>query len=235
MIIKKGKSDWAYVIFTALFVCAVGGGLMAYINDTVWQESFLFQEAGFGKAENKLAQTKTSAPEGSIAAEVKQERSNATDFKFAQAQDNPTEVVAAASLEQKFFTSFSAGPERSDARVKEAALKIYGGQDECLKVNFSTFDMNQCLIAAGKEYDSLLEDTYAKRLASLDKNAKEDPETASYYASEKDNLKKAMEAWKKYREAMCAAEYDSSLGGSIRVLEYSSCYISITLKQIFSL
>ncbi|MCU0653018.1 MAG: DUF1311 domain-containing protein [Candidatus Pacebacteria bacterium] len=219
MFLKKGRSDWSKMILVAVFAGAVGGGLISYINDTVWQVDSLTQTVAIKKPV--------------IAKEASEQISEKTELSPVVTAE---ETEATPEIERDFFASFSAGPgARSDAQTREAALKIYREQEDCLKTNFTTFDMNECLIAAGKSYNELLESRYVRRLASLDDLTREWPDAANYYESEKANLKKAMDAWKIYREAICAAEYDDAAGGTIKGIAYGSCYISTTLKQIFSL
>jgi|GEM_PF-994227 len=206
--IKKGKPNWTYVIFVALFAGAVGGGLMSYINDTVWQTDFLAQTADLWKRKTKTVQVNSNAP---------------------------VPVEMSLEYEKEFFASFSEKPERADRQTKEAAMKIYSDQEDCLKVNTTTFDMNQCLIAAGKSYDDLLEKRYSQTILLLDEQAKSDPEFADGYKKAKEDLGKAITAWKDYRKALCSAEYNQNIGGTIRSLSYSSCYNTVTLKQVFSL
>lgn len=43
MFITKDKTNWALVIAVAFLAGAVGGGLMLYIGDTIWQSHCLMQ------------------------------------------------------------------------------------------------------------------------------------------------------------------------------------------------
>jgi hypothetical protein len=51
MIIQQGKTNWILIIVVALVAGAVSGGLVAYINDTVWQTTALSQTAELQKPE----------------------------------------------------------------------------------------------------------------------------------------------------------------------------------------
>ena len=43
MFIEKGKTNWMLIIVVALFAGAIGGGSVAYINDTIKQTQALSQ------------------------------------------------------------------------------------------------------------------------------------------------------------------------------------------------
>jgi hypothetical protein len=59
-------------------------------------------------------------------------------------------------------------------------------------------------------------------------------QSSRYYIDEKVSLKKGMEAFKIYRDAMCDAQANEMTGGTGTGGVYSACYEILTLREIFS-
>ncbi|MDO6735328.1 lysozyme inhibitor LprI family protein [Octadecabacter sp. 1_MG-2023] len=122
-----------------------------------------------------------------------------------------------------------------NAGDSEAAHACIGqGASLCMDTEadgYTTVGMMFCSLAEHEEWDRLLNETYTKTMAFLERDDAAEAESFPEFANRADSLRAAQRAWIPFRDADCSLEYAMWGAGSMRQIAGAGCRLRMTAER----